>query len=179
MFCLLRWHEVCCGFSGFFLSSSQFVIIAFFYAFCIFSFSLATINCMEIPKSFGSHVLLYCGFMLVFWKELYHIFCTVTMFCCVPPPAAMNLTTITTEKTSMTGKRKDSMSLSILLPFRGSRVRVWKHGLLALLIIAITRRLILLTSHRPEADCCLEAQYELNMSLLSNNNRANMVPEAV
>lgn len=130
-----------------------------FYAFCILFifFALASqkafipMACFNVVhacvvKSTVSHC---------FVQSLHSVFCF-----CFPPPVAMSLTMITTEKTSMTGKRKGSTSLSIHFPFRGSRVRIWTHGLLALLTSAIARRLIQLTFHRPEA----EDVWRLNIS---------------
>lgn len=65
-----------------------------------------------------------------------------------PSPVAMSLTMITTEKTSMTGKREHE-------------------GLLALLFSTMNRKLIMLTSRRPQAE------HELHMPLW-RSNWANM-----
>lgn len=103
----------------------------------------------------------------------------VSLFCSAFPPVATSLTMTTTEKTSMTGKRKDGVwgASSILLPpwvcWAGT------HGPLAPVFPAINRRLIMLTSERPKAEICWETQREFSTSSSSCNNWENVVLKAV
>lgn len=79
----------------------------------------------------------------------------------------------------MTGKRKDAAegSFSFLLTCGVSRAVVrFQHmdSGPALVFQAISRRLIMLASRSPEAECCSEVRCELNMSLSSCDNEANV-----
>lgn len=87
-------------------------------------------------------------------KALVHILfclclCSVVLF----PPVAMSLTTITTEKTSTTGKQEEKLgsgpSSSLYFLKADLYSGFWTHWLLAQVFPAISRRLIMLTLQRP------------------------------
>lgn len=87
-------------------------------------------------------------------KALVHILfclclCSVVLF----PPVAMSLTTITTEKTSMTGKQEEKLGSGPSSGLYFLKVDLysgfWTHWLLAQVFPAISRRLIMLTLQRP------------------------------
>lgn len=90
----------------------------------------------------------------------------------------MNLTTITTEKTSTTGKQEEQIGYgpSSGLYFLKADLYsgFWTHGLLAQVFPAISRRLIMLTPQRPRSRA-LSRETRLYWVVTMESKRCSMI----